>query len=327
MRYVTYDKPGGPEVLRVAEIEKPAPAAGEVLIAVEAAGVSRADVMQRHGVYPPPPGASEILGLDVAGTIAEVGDGVIGWKAGDAVCALTNGGGYAEFVAVPQGQVLPIPSGWSAVEATTLPENGFTVFDNIVTRARLLSNETVLVHGGAGGIGSTAIMFACALGGEVIATAGSDEKCQACLRIGAKLAINYKTADFVEEALEATDGRGVDVVLDVVYGDYLARNIRALAMDGRIACIATQAGTTATLDMPSLMQKRGTIFGTSMRPRTPQEKKEIADQLRRRIWPLLGARDRIVPLVDRTFTFSEAAEAHKRMEANEHIGKMVLVPK
>lgn len=326
MRYVTYDQPGEPDVLHVADMEKPAPAADEVLIAVQAAGISRADVMQRRGVYPPPPGASQILGLDVAGTIAAIGDGVMGWKIGDEVCALTNGGGYAEFVTVPQGQVLPNPSGWSAVEAMTLPENGFTVFDNMITRARLLSNQTVLVHGGASGIGSMAIMFARALGAEAIATAGSEEKCRACMRIGAKHAINYRTADFVEDTLRVTEGHGVDVVLDIVYGDYLARNIRVLALDGRVACVATQAGTTGSLFMPALMQKRGTIFGTSLRPRTSEEKKEIADQLRRRIWPLLAARDRIVPLVDRIFTFSEAAEAHKRMEADEHIGKMVLVP-
>lgn len=325
MRYVTYDQPGGPEVLHVAEMEKPVPAAGEVLIEVHAAGVSRADVMQRRGVYPPPPGASPVLGLDVAGSIAACGDGVVGWNAGDGVCALTNGGGYAEFVVVPQGQVLPIPSGWSDVEATTLPENGFTVFDNMCTRARLLSNQVVLVHGGTSGIGSMAIMFARALGADAIATAGSDEKCETCLRIGAKHAINYKMEDFVAETLRVTDGGGADVIIDIVYGDYLAKNIRALAMDGRIACIATQAGTTASLDMPALMKKRGTVFGTSMRPRTSGEKKEIADQLRRRIWPLLPAKDRIVPLVDRTFTFSEAAEAHKRMEADEHVGKMVLV--
>jgi NADPH2:quinone reductase len=326
VRYVTFDQPGAPDVLRVGETEKPSPAQGEVLIAVEAAGVSHADVMQRRGTYPPPSGASNILGLDVAGTIAAIGDGVVGWNVGDGVCALTNGGGYAEFVAVPQGQVLPIPSGWGPVEATTLPENGFTVFDNMVTRARLLSNEIVLVHGGAGGIGSMAIMFARALGADAIATAGSNEKCQACLRIGAKHAINYKTEDFVAETLRVTDDCGADVIVDVVYGDYLAKNIRALAMDGRIACVATQAGITAALAMPALMQRRGTIFGTSMRPRTSEEKKAIADQLRRRIWPLLPARDRIVPLVDRTFTFAEAAEAHRRMEASEHIGKMVLVP-
>lgn len=326
MRYVTYDAPGGPEVLRVADAPAPVPARGEVLLRVEAAGVSHADVMQRQGRYPPPPGASAILGLDAAGTVAAIGEAVREWRVGDRVCALTNGGGYAEFVAVPEGQVLPIPAGWSAIEAVTLPENGFTVFDNMITRARLQSGEIVLVHGGASGIGSTAIMFARAIGAEVLATAGSPVKCAACMRTGARAAIDYKRQDFVEETLRLTNGRGADVIVDIVCGEYIARDIRALALDGRIACIATQGGASVQFDVTRLMQKRGTIFGTSLRPRTAAEKAAIASALRLRIWPLLPARDVIVPLVDGVFTFTDAAEAHRKMEASAHVGKMVLTP-
>ncbi len=326
MKYVAYDQDGGPEVLHVAEMDSPQPREGEVRIAVEAAGVSRADVMQRRGEYPPPAGASPILGLDVAGTICALGEGVSAWHLGDRVCALVTGGGYAEQVCTPAGMVLPIPDGWSAIEAATLPENGFTVFDNMVTRARLRRADIVLVHGGTSGIGSTAIMFARALGARVIATAGSAQKCASCLNIGADEAIHYKTQDFVEETLRITAARGVDVVVDIVCGPYLARDIMALAFDGRIACIAVQGGPKAELYIPALMHKRGTIFGTSLRPRTPQEKKAIADGLRERIWPLLAARDPIKPLVDSVYSFEEAAEAHRRMEASAHIGKIVLVP-
>jgi NADPH2:quinone reductase len=326
MRYVAYHANGAPDALRVAQTDAPQPREGEVQIAVEAAGVSRADVLQRKGLYPPPAGASAILGLDVAGSIAALGAGVSSWSVGDRVCALVSGGGYAEVVCAPAGQVLPIPDRWNAVEAATLPENGFTVFDNMVARARLLAGETVLVHGGTSGIGSTAIMFARALGARAIATAGSAQKCEACTRIGAVAAIDYRRQDFVTEALALTDGRGVNVVVDIVCGSYVPRDIAALAVDGRIACVATQGGATAELDVPALMRKRGTIFATSLRPRTPQEKKAIADGLRERIWPLLPARNAIRPLVDRVYTFDEAAEAHQRMEASAHVGKIVLVP-
>ena len=223
MRYVTLDRHGGPEVLRVAETETPKPQRGEVLIAVEAAGVSRADVLQRRGLYPPPAGASPTLGLDAAGTIAELGEAVTGLRVGESVCALLNGGGYAEFATAPQGQVLPIPEGWSAVEAATLPENAFTVFDNMVTRGRLRSGDVVLVHGGTSGIGSTAIMFARAFGARAIATAGSEEKCEACRRIGTFDAIDYKRSDFVAEALRLTQERGVDLVIDAAFGTGLSR--------------------------------------------------------------------------------------------------------
>lgn len=325
MREVAYDRCGGPEVLYVAEGPKPAPQRGEVQIAVEAAGVSRADVLQRKGLYPPPPGASPILGLDVAGSVSALGEDVGEWRIGDRVCALVSGGGYAEYACAPHGQVLPIPDGWSAIEATTLPENGFTVFDNMITRARLRAGETVLVHGGTSGIGSTAIMFARAIGARVFATAGSPAKCAACLEIGAEAAIDYRNEDFVAAAMRLTNGRGVDVIVDIVGGAYLQRNLATIALDGRIACIATQGGARAELDFGQLMARRGTIFGSSLRPRTAQEKKRIADALRERIWPALSKRDPIRPLVDSVFRYEEAAEAHRRMEAGEHIGKIVLV--
>lgn len=326
MKAVVYERCGDPDVLHVADVETPLPKEGEVQIAVEAAGVSRADVLQRKGLYPPPPGASPILGLDVAGTIAAIGPDSDGWRVGDRVCALVSGGGYAEYVCAPQGQVLPIPENWTAIEATTLPENGFTVFDNMITRARLHEGETVLVHGGTSGIGSTAIMFARAIGARPIATAGTPEKCAACLEIGADAAIDYRREDFVAEVLRLTRARGADVVVDIVGGAYLARNIAALAPDGRIACIATQGGAKAELDFGELMRKRGTILASSLRPRTPDEKKAIATAMRERIWPLLGKRDPIRPIVDAVFPLERAAQAHRRMEAGEHVGKIVLVP-
>lgn len=326
VRYVAFETPGGPGVLHVAQTERPVCGRGEVLIAVEAAGVSRADLMQRGGTYPPPPGASPVLGLEVAGRIVETGSAVEHWKRGDAVCALTNGGGYAEFVAVPGGQVLPIPEGWSAVEAATLPENAFTVYDNLFTRARLHAGETLLVHGGTSGIGTTAIMFAVSRGATVIATAGTPEKCVACLRLGAAHAIDYRQHDFVAEVKRFTQERGVDVVLDIVGGDYVLRDIEALALDGRIACIATQRGSTVNLDLRRLFAKRGTIMASSLRPRSNEEKSQIARDLEREIWPLLPARDPIVPVIDAVYPFDHAADAHARMESSRHIGKIILVP-
>ncbi len=326
MRYVAFDAPGGPEVLRVAETDVPPPGAREVLIAVKAAGVSHADVMQRQGNYPPPPGASPILGLEVAGEIAAVGGRVSRWKVGDRVCALTNGGGYAEYVAVPAGQVLPIPEGWSAIEAATLPENAFTVYDNLISRARLRARQTVLVHGGTSGIGSTAIMFAAALGATSFATAGSPEKCAACIRLGALHAIDYRTTDFVAEVKRLTKNRGVDVVLDIVGGEYVARNLECLALDGRVVCIAMLDGSRVQLDLRRLFAKRGAILASSLRPRSSLEKSAIARALERRIWPLLPKRDKIVPVVDAIYSFERAADAHARMESSAHIGKLVLTP-
>ena len=326
MKYVTFESPGPPEVLRVAEAEPPQPGPEQVLIAVEAAGVSHADVMQRAGNYPPPAGASQILGLEVAGTIAATGARVTRWREGDRVCALTDGGGYAEYVAVAAGQVLPIPPAWSAVEAATLPENAFTVYDNLFTRARLRAGESVLVHGGTSGIGSTAIMFATALGATALATAGTPEKCAACIRLGAVAAINYRTTDFAAEARRLTDGRGVDVVLDIVGGDYVARDLEAIALDGRVACLAMRRERIVELNLEKLFAKRGTILASRLRTRTVAEKAAIARELERHIWPLLPQRTTIVPVVDAVFPFDRAADAHVRLESSAHVGKIVLVP-
>lgn len=326
MRYVGYDAPGEPGVLHVAEMPAPDPRPGEVTVAVEAAGVSRADALQRRGLYPPPPGASLVLGLEVAGTIAKAGDGVTHWHAGDRVCALLTGGGYAEIVAVPEGQVLPIPDNWTAIEAATLPENAFTVYDNVFTRSRLQRGETILVHGGSSGIGSTAIMFARAFGAHVITTVGSPQKREFCLGIGAEHAIDYETEDFVEAVNSITRGRGVDVVLDIVGGDYLNRDLAALALDGRIACIATTRGREATIDIGVMLVKRATILGSSLRPRTVDQKASIAQELLTNVWPLLPKRDPIAPLVDSVYPFDKAADAHARLESSAHTGKIVLVP-
>lgn len=327
MRFIDVARPGGAEVLRVAECPAPQPAADEVLIAVRAAGVSRADVMQRAGSYPPPPGASAILGLEAAGVIESVGADVRGWKRGDEVCALLNGGGYAELVVARAGQVLPKPDGWNFVEAATLPENMFTVFDNLFTRARLQPGECALVHGGTSGIGTTAIMLAKAFGASfVAATAGSEEKCAACRGLGADLAINYKTQDFVAEIERATKGRGVDVVLDVVGGDYVARDVAALAPDGRVVCLATARGRQSEIDLGVMLRKRASLMASSLRPRTSAQKAEIARQLLAQVWPKLPARESIRPVIDSVYPFEHARQAHERLESSEHIGKIVLTP-
>lgn len=326
MRYVAFDALGPPAALHVAETAAPHPGADEVLIAVAAAGVSHADAMQRQGKYPPPKGASSVLGLEVAGTIASIGGDVRRWKPGDRVCALLNGGGYAEFVAVAQGQVLPVPDGWTFVEAATLPENAFTVYDNLISRARLRAGEVVLVHGGTSGIGSTAIMFARAVGANALATAGTEEKCAACLRLGATHAINYKAHDFVVETHRITQERGADAVLDIVGGDYIARDLEALALDGRIVCLAIRRGRNAEFDLGRLIGKRATILGSSLRPRTAEQKAAIARELEKHIWPLLPKRDPIAPLIDSVCSFERAADAHARIESSAHIGKIVLIP-
>jgi NADPH2:quinone reductase len=324
MRYVGFAAPGGPEVLKIAEMPAPQPSPDDVLIAVEAAGVTHADVMQRQGNYPPPSGASTILGLEAAGTVAAVGERVTRWRSGDLVCALTNGGGYAQYVAVPQGQVLPVPEGWSTIEAASLPENAFTVYDNLFTRARLRDGESVLVHGGASGIGTTAIMFATARGARVFATAGSAEKCAACERFGAAAAINYRTSDFVVEIERLTMGRGVDVVLDIVGGDYIARDLECLALDGRVACVAMPRGRRIELDFGPLFARRAAIFASSLRPRTSGEKAAIARELEKHNWPLRPKRDTIVPVIDSVYPFERVADAHARLEASAHIGKIIL---
>ena len=316
---------GGPEVLKPIDRPIPEVTPGSVLIRVKAAGVARADTLQRQGKYPPPPGASDIPGLDVAGTIEAVGEGVKTFQPGDHVCAILAGGGYAEYCVAPALQVLPVPRGWDDVEAATLPENLFTVFDNLISRAGLKPGETVLIHGGTSGIGSMAIMLANAWAARAIATAGSEEKCRACFEFGASQAINYRTDNFVAEVKAATGGRGVDVVLDLVGGPYLARNLEALAPEGRIAIVSTQGGRTAELDLGQLMHKRARVMGSTMRARTPEQKGEVAKHLLTEVWPLLPAKDVIRPVIDSTFPLAEARRAHERMEGGEHIGKIVLV--
>jgi putative PIG3 family NAD(P)H quinone oxidoreductase len=315
---------GPPDVLRLAERPKPEPHADELVIQIEAAGVARADILQRQGKYPPPPGASDIPGLDAAGTIDSFGANVKGWKKGDRACAILSGGGYAEYCAVPALQVLPIPEGWSAIEAATLPENLFTVYDNLVTRGALREAERVLVHGGTSGIGSMAIMLARALDAVPIATAGTPEKCAACLQLGAAHAIDYKQSDFVAEVRRITQSRGVDVILDLVGGPYLDRNLDALAPEGRLVIVSTQGGRTASLDIGKLMSKRLRISASTMRVRTAAAKGEVAQALLRNIWPLLPAKTAIRPVIDSVFPLADARLAHERLESGKHIGKIVL---
>jgi putative PIG3 family NAD(P)H quinone oxidoreductase len=329
MRAIEVDGAGGPDRLRVSECPCPEPGAGGVLIRVHAAGINRPDLMQRAGLYPPPADASPLLGLEVAGEVVAVGPGVRRWRPGDMVCALVNGGGYAEFCVAPEGQCLPIPSGLDAIGAAALPETSFTVWANLfapLTRAgaALRAGETVLVHGGSSGIGVTAIQFAVARGARVIVTAGSREKCDACLRIGATAALNYRETDFVEGVQDVTDGGGVDVVLDMVGGPYLERNIRVLARDGRLSIIAVSGGKIAErIDLLPIMQKRLRVMGSTMRPRTPAEKAEIAADLEREIWPLIEA-GQVRPVIEATFPFERAADAHTLLEAGSHVGKIVL---
>lgn len=314
---------GGPEVLTPAERPIPEPDAGEVLIRVAAAGVNRPDVMQRRGVYPPPPGASDIPGLEVAGTIEHVGAGVSEWRGGDNVCALVTGGGYAEYCVAPAPQCLPVPDGLDVVAAAAIPETFFTVWTNVFERGALRAGESALFHGGSSGIGTTAIQLASARGARVFATAGTDVKCRACERLGAERAINYQTEDFVEAIKALTDGRGTDLILDIVGGVYLDRNLRALALDGRLVQIGVLGGSEASLDLRRVLGRRLTITGSTLRPRTVEEKGAIADALLREVWPLLAS-GRVKPIVYRTFPFTQAAEAHRLMESSEHIGKIVL---
>lgn len=324
MRHVACEGHGGPEVMRVVTGPVPQPGPGELLIEVHAAGVNRPDIQQRRGAYPPPPGASPILGLEAAGTVAAIGEGVEGWALGDPVCALCNGGGYAEYVAVPAPQCLKPPEGYDHLRAAALPETYFTVWANLFQAGRLAKGESVLIHGGSSGIGTTAIQLAREFGARVFATAGNVDKCTACLRLGAEAAIDYNAQDFVEEVKRLTDGRGVDVVLDMVGGDYIARNLRCLALDGRLVQIAFLQGSKAReIDFLPVMTKRLTITGSTMRPRTTEQKGAIAAELAERVWPVLSA-GRCGPVIYGTYPLADVAEAHRLMESSAHIGKIML---
>jgi len=326
MKAIAITQPGGPEVLQLIERADPIAGAGECLIRVQAYGINRPDVLQRKGAYPPPAGASDLPGLEVAGVV-EAGDAQAlagaGLKVGDAVCALVAGGGYAELCVAPVAQCLPVPRGWSMVEAASLPETFFTVWSNVFERARLQPGESLLVHGGSSGIGVTAIQIAKALGSTVLVTVGNADKAKACLALGADVAINYRDQDFVEAVKAATGGRGVDVILDMVAGSYVARNVQCLADDGRAVIIAVQGGVKAEFDAGQVLRRRLTITGSTLRPRPIAFKAGIARALRERVWPLLESRA-IAPVIFRQLPAAEAAAAHALMESGEHVGKIVL---
>lgn len=326
MKAIAITRPGGLEVLELVERPDPVAGLGECLIRVAASGINRPDVLQRKGAYPPPPGASELPGLEVAGEIVAGDDLALaahGFKRGDAVCALVNGGGYAELCTVPVGQCLPVPRGWSLVQAASLPETCFTVWANVFDRAALQPGETLLIHGGSSGIGVTAIQIARAMGARVLVTVGSAEKAEACRVLGAEIAINYREQDFVVEAKAATDGRGVDVILDMVAGDYIGRGVQALAEDGRLAIIAVQGGVKSQIDAGLVLRRRLTVTGSTLRPRSAAFKAQLARALRDTVWPLIEA-GRIRPVIYRELPAAQAAEAHALMESNQHIGKIVL---
>ena len=326
MQAIEITQPGKPEVLVATQRPDPVPKAGELLIAVSASGVNRPDVLQRKGLYPMPPGVSDLPGLEIAGTVAAGAPedlAAAGLKIGDRVCALVAGGGYAQLCVAPAGQCLPVPKGLSDIEAAALPETFFTVWQNVFQNARLQRGETLLVQGGSSGIGVTAIHLAKAFGATVIVTAGSDEKCAACVAQGADHAINYKTQDFVAEVKRLTGGRGVDVVLDMVAGDYLPRELQCTADDGRIAIIAVQGGTQATLDVAAVLRKRLAIIGSTLRPRSIAYKTVIARELREQVWPLIEA-GKVKPVIHTVFPATQAAQAHALMESSAHVGKIVL---
>jgi NADPH2:quinone reductase len=323
MRAIRVAAPGGPEALALAAAPRPSPGAGEILVKVEVAGVNRADVMQRRGVYPPPPGAPDILGLEVAGEVVALGPGASRHALGARVAALVAGGGYAEYCLAHESLALPIPAGLSALEAAAIPEAYFTVWTNVFERGALKAGETLLVHGGSSGIGTTAIQLAKAFGSRVIATAGSDEKARECVRLGADHAVNYRAEDFVAATLAATDGRGADVILDMVGGDYVARNYAAAAIDARIVQIAFLHGQRVEIDLRVLMAKRLFHTGSALRPRSVGQKAAIAAALRAKVWPLL-TEGRCKPVIDSVFPLVEAASAHRRMESSAHFGKIVL---
>jgi NADPH2:quinone reductase len=323
MRAVEITKPGGPEVLTLTDRPVPTPKPNEILIKVAAAGVNRPDVLQRTGNYPVPPDASDLPGLEIAGEVVDTGKGVALWKRGEKVCALVHGGGYAEYCVAPEVQALPVPKGLTVVQAASLPETFFTVWANVYDRAKLAPGETLLVQGGTSGIGVTAIQMAAATGNRVFATAGSDEKCAACVRLGAERAFNYRTQDWSAELLAATGGKGVNVILDMVGGDYVPRELKCLAEDGRLVFIAYLRGPKAELNIDAVMRKRLTISGSTLRPRPVEFKGHIARNLREKIWPLIES-GRIKPEIYKTFPLEQAAEAHRLMESSQHIGKLVL---
>ncbi|MEI8264387.1 MAG: NAD(P)H-quinone oxidoreductase [Betaproteobacteria bacterium] len=326
MKAIEIVRPGGPEVLTPCERDRPQPAPGEMLIAVSASGVNRPDVLQRKGLYPMPPGVSDLPGLEVAGTVAG-GDAAelaaAGWTLGDRVCALVAGGGYAQYCVAPIGQCLPVPAGLSDVEAAALPETFFTVWQNVFDIAKLKPGETLLVQGGSSGIGVTAIALAKAWGCRVIVTAGSDEKCAACLRLGADHAVNYRTQDFVAEVKVLTQGRGADVILDMVAGEYIGRELQCVAEDGRIAVIAVQGGTAAQIDAGLLLRKRIALTGSTLRPRSIAYKTHLAQALREQVWPLVS-KGVVRPVIHQVFDAAQAAHAHALMESSVHVGKIVL---
>ncbi len=323
MRAVEISAPGGPDVLVPAERPVPVPKPHEILVKVAAAGVNRPDVLQRLGKYKVPADASDLPGLEIAGEVSACGASVTMWKPGDRVCALVHGGGYAEYCVTPEVQALPVPKGLTMIEAAALPETFFTVWSNVYDRAHLAPGETLLVQGGSSGIGTTAIQMAAAMGNRVFATAGSDEKCAACVKLGAEKAINYRTQDFVAEVKAATGGKGVDVVLDMVGGDYVPRELQCLADEGRLAFIAVLGGWKTELDISAVMGKRLTLTGSTLRPRAVAFKGAIAKNLLEKIWPLIEA-GKIKPVIYRTFPLAEAREAHRLMETSQHIGKIVL---
>lgn len=323
MRVIEITKAGAPDVLRPATRPTPEPGHGEVLIHVSAAGVNRPDVMQRQGMYPPPPGAPDIPGLEVAGRVARLGKSTTRWKVGDRVCALVAGGGYAEYVTAPGEQCLPVPGDLSMVEAASLPETFFTVWANVFDRARLSAGETLLVQGGSSGIGVTATQLARAFGNPVYVTAGSDEKCQACEQLGAERAINYKREDFVAVVRELTGGRGVDVILDMVAGDYVPRELECLADDGRLVIIAFLGGVKAQLNLTDILRRRLTITGSTLRPRPVSFKGALARALEEKVWPLIAA-GKIKPVIHSRFALDKACDAHALMESSAHVGKLIL---
>ncbi len=323
MRAIEIVQPGGPEVLQACDRPMPVLKTGELLIKVHAAGVNRPDVLQRTGNYPVPPGASDLPGLEVAGEIVDGDLDGSGFAKGDLVCALVQGGGYAEYCAAPVAQCLPVPSGWSALEAASLPETFFTVFSNVFERARLLPGETLLVQGGTSGIGVTAIQMATALGHRVFATAGTDDKCRACESLGAERGINYRTEDFAEIVKSLTDGKGANVIIDMVAGTYVNREIQCLADDGRLVIIALLGGAKGEVNFGEIMRRRLTVTGSTLRPRPVAFKQDIANKLRDRIWPLLEAR-KIRPVIHRVFPLAQASDAHALMETSTHVGKIML---